>query len=36
MKTFSDAAGRTWTIALNLGTALAVKDKLGVNGLEDA
>jgi len=26
----TDAAGRTWTIALNLGTALAVKEKVGV------
>lgn len=31
MKTFNDAAGRTWTIALTLGTALAVKSKLGVD-----
>ena len=31
MKTFTDAAGRTWTIAVNLGTALAVKDKLGLD-----
>ena len=34
MKTFTDAAGRTWTIALNLGTALAVKDRLGVDLLQ--
>ena len=34
MKTFSDAAGRTWTLALNLGTAMAVKDKLGVDLLQ--
>ena len=34
MKTFTDAAGRTWTITLNLGTALAVKDKLGVDLLQ--
>lgn len=34
MKTFTDAAGRTWTIALNLGTAMAVKDKLGVDLLQ--
>jgi len=34
MKTFTDAVGRTWTIALNLGAALAVKDRLGVNLLE--
>ncbi len=31
MKTFNDAAGRTWTIALNLGTAMQVKDKLGID-----
>jgi hypothetical protein len=31
MKTFVDAAGRTWTIALNLGTAMTVKDRLGVD-----
>ena len=34
MKTFTDAAGRTWTIALNLGTAIAVKDNLGVDLLQ--
>jgi len=34
MKTFTDTAGRTWTISLNLGTALAVKDKLGVDLLQ--
>ena len=34
MKTFTDAAGRTWTISLNLGTAMAVKDKLGVDLLQ--
>ena len=34
MKTFNDAGGRTWTIALNLGTALAVKEKLGVDLLQ--
>jgi hypothetical protein len=34
MKTFTDAAGRTWTLALNLGTAMAVKDKLGVDLLQ--
>ena len=34
MKTFTDAAGRNWTIALNLGTAMAVKDKLGVDLLQ--
>ena len=31
MKCFTDAAGRTWTIALNLGSAMAVKSKLGVD-----
>ena len=31
MKCFNDAAGRTWTIALNLGTAMAVKSKLGID-----
>ena len=31
MKTFNDAAGRTWTIALNLGTAMQVKDKLNID-----
>jgi hypothetical protein len=31
MKTFNDAAGRTWVIALNLGTALHVKSKLGID-----
>jgi len=34
MKTFTDAAGRTWTISLNLGTALAVKEALGVDLLQ--
>lgn len=34
MKTFTDAAGRTWTLALNLGTAMAVKDRLGVDLLQ--
>ena len=34
MKTFTDAAGRTWTISLNLGTAMAVRDKLGVDLLQ--
>ena len=31
MKTFTDAAGRTWTLTLNLGTAMAVKAKLGID-----
>lgn len=34
MKTFTDATGRSWTIALNLGTAMMVKDKLGVDLLQ--
>ena len=34
MKTFNDAANRTWTISLNLGTAIAVKDALGVDLLQ--
>ena len=34
MKTFTDAAGRTWTISLNLGTAMMVKDRLGVDLLQ--
>ncbi len=34
MKTFTDAAGRTWTLTLNLGTAMAVKAKLGVDLLQ--
>ena len=34
MKTFTDAAGRTWTIAINLGTARMVKDKLGIDLLQ--
>ena len=34
MKTFTDAAGRTWTLALNLGTALSVKEKLGIDLLQ--
>jgi hypothetical protein len=31
MKTFTDAANRTWTISLTLGTALAVRDKLDID-----
>ena len=31
MKTFTDIAGRTWTISLDLGTAMAVKDALGID-----
>jgi len=34
MKIFTDAAGRAWTITLSLGTALAVKDKLGIDLLQ--
>ncbi len=34
MKTFTDAAGRTWSLTLNLGTAMAVKAKLGVDLLQ--
>jgi len=34
MKTFTDTAGRTWAISLNLGTAMAVKDKLGIDLLQ--
>ena len=34
MKTFNDAAGRTWTISLTLGTAARVKDALGLDLLQ--
>lgn len=34
MKTFTDAAGRTWTITLNLGTAMKVKAKLDIDLLQ--
>lgn len=34
MKTFTDAAGRSWTLTLNLGTAMAVKAKLGIDLLQ--
>ena len=34
MKTFTDATGRTWSISVNLGTALKVKDALGVDLLQ--
>jgi len=34
MKTFTDAAGRTWTLTLNLGTAMKVKAKLDVDLLQ--
>lgn len=31
MKTFTDAAGRTWTVALNLESAMRVRDLLGID-----
>ena len=34
MKNFTDAAGRTWTLTLNLGTAMAVKGKLDIDLLQ--
>jgi hypothetical protein len=34
MKTFNDAAGRTWTIAMTLGTAMQVKARLDVDLLQ--
>ena len=34
MKTFKDAAEREWTVSLNLGTAMAVKDKLDIDLLQ--
>lgn len=34
MKSFTDAAGRTWRLSLNLGTAMAVRDKLGIDLLQ--
>ena len=34
MKTFNDAAGRTWTLTLNLGTAMRVKAKLDIDLLQ--
>jgi hypothetical protein len=34
MKSFTDAAGRTWTLALTLGTALHVKNKLAIDLLQ--
>ncbi len=34
MRTFTDTAGRTWTLKLNLGTAMAIKDKLGIDLLQ--
>ncbi|QDU71038.1 hypothetical protein [Mucisphaera calidilacus] len=34
MKTFTDATGRSWTLTLNLGTAMAVKQKLDIDLLQ--
>ncbi len=34
MKTFTDANGRTWTLTLNLGTAMTVKAKLEIDLLQ--
>jgi len=34
MKAFNDGAGRTWTITLTLGTAMTVKEQLGVDLLQ--
>jgi hypothetical protein len=34
MKTFTDSAGRTWTISLTIDSAKRVRDLLGVNLLE--
>ena len=34
MKTFTDTAGRTWTLSLTLGTAMAVKGKLDIDLLQ--
>jgi hypothetical protein len=34
MKTFTDNAGRTWTIAINVATVRRVRDLLGVDLLE--
>jgi len=31
MRTFKDAAGRTWTVSVTIGTAMRVKDKLQVD-----
>jgi len=31
VKTFKDAAGRTWTLSITIGTAMRVKDKLEVH-----
>jgi len=34
MKTFKDSAGREWQLALTLGTAMTVRDRLGVDLLQ--
>ena len=34
MKTFTDTAGRTWSVSLNLGTAQQVKDTLKIDLLQ--
>ena len=34
MKTFKDNAGHDWNISLNIGTAMLVKDRLGVDLLQ--
>ena len=34
MKTFTDVAGRTWTLALTLGSAMKVKAKLDIDLLQ--
>jgi hypothetical protein len=34
MKSFTDTTGRNWALTLNLGTAMAVKEKLGIDLLQ--
>ena len=34
MKAFTDRAGRSWTVTLTLGTAMTVKERLGVDLLQ--
>ena len=34
MKAFTDRAGRSWTVTLTLGTAMTVKEQLGVDLLQ--
>jgi hypothetical protein len=34
MKTFNDTTGRSWTLTLNLGTAIAAKAKLNIDLLQ--